>query len=72
MVKGHRSLTAWRTQALLLSLAVVVLAAIPCRILAAQPSDVAPVSLDAQLYRLPSDDPSGRLLSVLRLTPAPG
>lgn len=72
MVKGHRSLTAWRTQALLLALAVVVLAAIPCRILAAQPSDVAPVSLDAQLYRLPSDDPSGRLLAVLRLTPAPG
>ena len=32
----------------------------------------APVSIDAQLYKLPSDDPSGPLLAVLELKPAPG
>jgi thiol:disulfide interchange protein DsbD len=38
----------------------------------AQASAEDPVSLDAELFSLPSGDPSGRLLAVLRLTPAPG
>lgn len=38
----------------------------------AQAADDAPISLDTQLFTLPSGDPSGRLLAVLRLTPAPG
>jgi thiol:disulfide interchange protein len=37
-----------------------------------QATPESPVSLDAQLFTLPSGDPSGRLLAVLRLTPAPG
>lgn len=31
-----------------------------------------PVRLETQLYTLPQGDPSGRLVAVLRLTPAPG
>lgn len=39
---------------------------------AANDAGQAPVSLNAQLYKLPGDDPSGPLLAVLELTPAPG
>ncbi|MGD9609268.1 MAG: cytochrome c biogenesis protein CcdA [Desulfovibrionaceae bacterium] len=37
-----------------------------------QPVSDTPVRLDTELYALPADDPSGRLVAVLRLTPAPG
>ena len=57
----------------LTALALACLLGLTGRAGAAQPmSDAAPVSLDAQLYQLPRNDPSGRYLAVLRLTPAPG
>lgn len=36
------------------------------------PAPDTPVRLDTELFTLPADDPSGRLVAVLRLTPAPG
>ncbi len=38
----------------------------------AEPGEADPVGLSAELFRLPENDPSGRLLAVLWLTPAPG
>jgi thiol:disulfide interchange protein len=59
---------------LLAGLAVVVVCCLyrPLWAKTPPPAPDAPVRLDAELFRLPANDPSGRLLAVLRLTPAPG